>query len=171
MFDYHRRYDYAVCTKCDLVFQTPAPSNEEIASFYPSDYEVYDEESKQKHISNWRKSNLKIHHGYGHLDTHWLLDFICMIFTKKNKQGELSYNPNATLLDIGCGNGRYLEGMKKLGWHVKGVEFNEGAVKVCKSSGLDVHHGDLFSAKLESNSIDIIHLSHGACPEFCVNVG
>lgn len=160
MFDSYHRYDYAVCTQCDLVFQTPTPSNEEIASFYPSHYEVYDEESKQKHISKWRKSNLKVHYGYSHLKTNWLFDFICMVFTKENKQDELPYNPHATLLDIGSGNGRYLEGMKKLGWHTKGVEFNEGAVKVCKSSGLDVHHGDLFSAKFESNSIDITHLSH-----------
>ena len=50
--------------------------------------------------------------------------------------------------------------MKKLGWQVKGVEFNKHAVDVCKLSGLDVHHGDLLSANFEPNSFDIINVSH-----------
>jgi 2-polyprenyl-3-methyl-5-hydroxy-6-metoxy-1,4-benzoquinol methylase len=160
MFNHHTRYDYAVCTNCDLVFQTPQPSDTEIASFYPSHYDVYDVDSKLKRISSWRKSRLKTCYGYHHLKTNRLLDFINLMLPKRMVPAELSYIPHAKMLDVGCGNGRFMHGMSQLGWEVQGVEFNAGAVNICRSSGLTVHHGDLFSANLESASFDIVHMSH-----------
>ena len=160
MFNHFERYDYQCCTKCDFVFQHPLPTSEKIASFYPSDYEVYEEQSRIKKVSALRKSFLKKYYGYLHLKTLSITDLLSGIAHLFHKNHEIPFVQNGILLDVGCGNGRYLDGMKKLGWQVKGVEFNESAINVCKLSNLDVHHGDIFSANFKDNTFDIINVSH-----------
>lgn len=160
MFGHFERYDYHRCTSCHFIFQYPLPTAEQISTFYPNEYEVYEEQSRLKKVSGLRKSILKKYYGYSHLSTSTFNDFICFIPKLFYKNYEVHFNSNGNLLDVGCGNGRYLDGMKKLGWQTKGVEFNESAVRVCKLSGLDVHHGDLFSANFGNDSFDVINVSH-----------
>lgn len=160
MFDHYERYDYHRCTSCNFIFQYPLPILEQISTFYPNEYEVYEEQSRLKKVSGLRKSILKKYYGYTHLSTSVFNDFICFIPQFFNKNFEVHFSSNGNLLDVGCGNGRYLDGMKKLGWQTKGVEFNESAVRVCNISKLDVHHGDLFSANFDTNSFDVINVSH-----------
>jgi 2-polyprenyl-3-methyl-5-hydroxy-6-metoxy-1,4-benzoquinol methylase len=160
MFDHHTRYDYQRCTACDFVFQHPLPSSDQIAAFYPDDYSVYEEQSRIKNVSNSRKSLLKKYYGYSHLSTLFFNDLLSPLVKFFSPNFEEKYIQHGKLLDVGCGNGRYLDGMKKLGWQTQGVEFNASAVEVCKLSGLNVHHGDLFSAQFESNSFDVINVSH-----------
>jgi 2-polyprenyl-3-methyl-5-hydroxy-6-metoxy-1,4-benzoquinol methylase len=160
MFNHYDRYDYHCCTSCDFTFQHPLPTTEQIGSFYPDEYEVYEEQSRLKKVSGLRKSVLKKYYGYSHLNTSAFNDFICFIPKLFNNNFEIHFSSNGKVLDVGCGNGRYLDGMKKLGWLVKGVEFNESAVRVCNLSGLDVHHGDLLSANFDTDSFDVINVSH-----------
>lgn len=160
MFNLYERYDYYRCTECGFVFQHPLPTLAQIGSFYPSEYMVYEEESRLKRISSLRKSFLKKYYDYAHLETNPLNDAICSIPKLFSNKHEVHFKLDGKLLDVGCGNGRYLDGMKKLGWQTKGVEFNENAVAVCNLSGLNVHHGDLFSANFETNSFDVINVSH-----------
>ncbi len=160
MFNHDERYDYHNCVACHFVFQHPLPSLENIAAFYPDDYSVYEEQSRLKNVSGIRKSILKKYYSYSHLSTSAFNDLVSPIFKLFSPKYELPYIKNGKLLDVGCGNGRYLDGMKKLGWRTQGVEFNASAVEVCKLSGLTVHHGDLFSAHFESNSFDVINVSH-----------
>jgi 2-polyprenyl-3-methyl-5-hydroxy-6-metoxy-1,4-benzoquinol methylase len=47
------------------------------------------------------------------------------------------------LLEIGCGNGGFLEGIKDVGCNASGLELNEDAVTNCREKGLDVHSSDL----------------------------
>lgn len=161
MFNHFERYDYHACTSCELVFQYPLPSADRISEFYPDNYDVYEEQSRLKKISPIRLAKLKKKYGYHHLNTTILNCFISsFIHLFHSNQYETPYINNGNLLDIGCGNGRFLHGMKQLGWSVKGVEFNGSAVSVCIKSNLDVHHGDLFSAKFDNESFDVINLSH-----------
>jgi len=50
--------------------------------------------------------------------------------------------------------------LRALGWEVRGVEFNAGAVEVCRGSGLNVFHGDLPSAGFTENSFDMVSARH-----------
>ncbi|MDZ4149988.1 class I SAM-dependent methyltransferase, partial [Methylicorpusculum sp.] len=160
MFNHYDRYDYHQCSTCELIFQHPLPSMEIISNFYPDSYDVYEESRRLKKITRFRMSRLKLKFGYKHLQTSTFTDFFSLITTSFQSGFEVPFIENGQLLDVGCGNGRYLDGMNKLGWNAKGVEFNESAVKVCRLSGLDVHHGDLFSANFKDNSFDVINVSH-----------
>lgn len=64
------------------------------------------------------------------------------------------------LLDIGCGNGEFLEYMRDLGWRVAGVEPDPNAAAVARARGLDVRDGDLFAQDLPSAHADVITLVH-----------
>ena len=161
MFNHFERFDYNQCTNCELIFQHPLPSADRISEFYPDEYDVYEEQNRLKKISQFRLAVLKKKYGYSQLKTKSIYNLFSF-FTNfvDGNQFEVTYIENGKLLDIGCGNGRFLHGMKQLGWITKGVEFNASAVNVCKKSGLDVHHGDLFSAQFDNDSFDVINLSH-----------
>lgn len=161
MFNKFKRFDYLQCANCELIFQDPIPSPQEISLFYPNEYDIYEEHSRLKKISSLKLATLKNTFGYSHLKTTLFYNLLAKILSFFNrKQFEIPYIVNGTVLDIGCGNGRFLHGMKQLGWGTKGVEFNEHAVNVCNKSGLDVFHGELLDANLDSASFDVVNLSH-----------
>ena len=63
------------------------------------------------------------------------------------------------LLDIGCGNGEFLRFADRFGWHVVGIDFDEGAITAAKSDGLDVRVGGV-EILGEDEKFDFISLSH-----------
>jgi 2-polyprenyl-3-methyl-5-hydroxy-6-metoxy-1,4-benzoquinol methylase len=65
-----------------------------------------------------------------------------------------------TLLDIGCGNGTFLELARGCGWRVVGVEPDALAVQQAKARGLDVLHGSLDQLDGHQEVFDQITLSH-----------
>ncbi len=63
------------------------------------------------------------------------------------------------LLDVGCGNGEFLEMASRHGWEVIGVDFDQAAVSVAKSRGLIILHGGI--DVIDSNEkFDFISLNH-----------
>lgn len=159
MFGLRQRYDYMQCRSCRTVFQSPMPSPEQIASFYPEDYCVFDEDKRTRKISPFRKAMLKQHRGYAHLETTRL----CEIAARHWPDTDINtphYQTGGKMLDVGCGNGRYLTTMRSLGWEVQGVEFSENGVRVCRKGNLPVHHGDLRSAQFPDEAFDLITVRH-----------
>jgi 2-polyprenyl-3-methyl-5-hydroxy-6-metoxy-1,4-benzoquinol methylase len=67
---------------------------------------------------------------------------------------------NGRVLDVGCGNGERLELLKRLGWTVKGVDFDQNAVVAAMENGLDVDCGDLKSMNYPPDSFDAVIMSH-----------
>lgn len=74
--------------------------------------------------------------------------------------GHLACDPNGTLLEIGCGNGEFLQTMKELGWNVTGVETDPKAAAIAHAYGLDVHQCDIGDANLPENRFSAIVLRH-----------
>jgi len=65
------------------------------------------------------------------------------------------------LLDLGCGNGRFLALMRDAGWEVRGIEPDPAAAKVAQEQfGIPVIVGTLEDAELPGESFDAITLSH-----------
>jgi 2-polyprenyl-3-methyl-5-hydroxy-6-metoxy-1,4-benzoquinol methylase len=70
-------------------------------------------------------------------------------------------NRAGRLLDIGCGNGVFLDRMQSLGWTVQGVEVDSKSAKVAiESFGIPVYVGSIEEAKYPHSYFDAITLSH-----------
>jgi len=64
-----------------------------------------------------------------------------------------------SLLDVGCGNGYFMERMRSLGWSVTGVDPDPSAVSYAAGQGLRVFHGTVADVPDEAR-FDVIVLSH-----------
>lgn len=160
MFDGYTRHDYFSCNECQGLFQYPMPSADEIASFYPADYAIYDQKTHHRKVSQLKRALYKRNYGYIHLQTSKVYDFLAALAARFYHVDKPHFIEQGKLLDVGCGNGRYLATMRSLGWNVQGVEFSEDGVKVCRSADLLVHHGDLLSAELAEDYFDVITVRH-----------
>jgi 2-polyprenyl-3-methyl-5-hydroxy-6-metoxy-1,4-benzoquinol methylase len=66
-----------------------------------------------------------------------------------------------TLLEIGCGEGLFLEQARNFGYNVKGIEPNNETSKYARESlGIDVQTATLAEAEIEDESIDIVVMFH-----------
>ena len=66
-----------------------------------------------------------------------------------------------TLLDVGCGNGRFLLLMRKAGWEVRGVEPDPVAAGIAQQeNGIHVTVRALDDAELPDESFDAVTLNH-----------
>jgi 2-polyprenyl-3-methyl-5-hydroxy-6-metoxy-1,4-benzoquinol methylase len=57
------------------------------------------------------------------------------------------------LLEIGCGNGFFLEKSSFLDIEAEGVDINRDAVSLCKAKGLQVEHIDIFDIKKSYDTV------------------
>jgi SAM-dependent methyltransferase len=65
------------------------------------------------------------------------------------------------LLDVGCGNGYFLELSRKNGWDVFGTEISAYSTKYCHEQfGIAVHSGEILEANFDDEFFDIITLWH-----------
>ncbi|MGI9294212.1 MAG: class I SAM-dependent methyltransferase [Pseudomonadales bacterium] len=159
MFDGVTSYDYHRCTGCDLVYQQPLPTQQQIASFYPESYSVYSKPTRTL-FSGQELLTLKDSLGYTHLDTPKKHGILQRLLAKKAVPDVISCVPDGKVLDIGCGNGEYLLRLKSIGWQCQGVEFNDTALAICREHGLEVFHGDLKAANFAAESFDFVTAHH-----------
>lgn len=68
--------------------------------------------------------------------------------------------PGARLLDVGCGNGTFLEFASRAGWDVVGIDPDPKAIAAARSRGLDVRQGNVDRLGTVEAQFDAITLSH-----------
>lgn len=64
------------------------------------------------------------------------------------------------LLDIGCGNGSYLQEAHRLGWQPFGLEPDPNAAAACRRAGWEVFPGALPQSGLPDDYFDAVTMSH-----------
>lgn len=151
-------YDYAECTGCHAIFQTPTPTGDAIAAFYPDEYSPY-RLGKTRQRSPVKRAVLRARYGYRHLESA-LPDWLGRIVGLFAYGQSVPFVPNGRMLDVGCGGGANLRAMRSLGWEVHGVDFNAIAVQTCRQSGLDVFHGELSQAGFPDGAFDLVTAHH-----------
>ncbi len=73
----------------------------------------------------------------------------------------LEHVEGGRLLDIGCGNGKYLEIMGELGWRISGVDIDRVAAETAMGClGIDIHVGSIDTAAFPPEHFDAVTMSH-----------
>lgn len=64
------------------------------------------------------------------------------------------------LLDVGCGNGDFLEVARQAGWQAQGVDPDPVAAATARSRGFDVRVGGIDALQDQSGTFDMVTLCH-----------
>lgn len=69
--------------------------------------------------------------------------------------------PAGRALDVGCGSGRLMAAMSRVGWRVEGAEVDERAAEVARhATGLPVHVGSAAALPTHLGPFDLVVMSH-----------
>jgi len=168
------RWTLRSCADCRCAYLDPRPTVASIGRAY-SGYYTHGEDDAPSPSS--RLGRLKAAARNGHLRSRWginrepasgalsaLLVTGPGLLARQIDQGEMRGLPRPAasreLLDIGCGNGRFLVLARDAGWRVRGVDFDAAAVEAARRRGLDVSVGGVEVLAAESGRYDAITLSH-----------
>ncbi len=132
-------YSVVTCGGCGLRYTRPLPTPHELSALYGEGYYV--------------QNTPRLFSG----------DFVRHLFQQsvlwQHTRALLGRTPGR-ILDVGCGNGDFLAGLKRRGWQVQGTEFSTTAATIARNKGVTVHEGDLASAHFPADSFDVVTLWH-----------
>ena len=158
------------CPKCQLVWLNPRPIPEDIGKLYSQYYTHQVLEAPKRVLAGLRKSVkasvLQYIFGYQMEGSSRMLgSMLSRIGPFEDIVGGivlyLKAGDKGRLLDVGCGNGRFLDQMRQLGWEVTGVEPDGAAASVAREKlGLKVFQGSLVEAKFPDGHFDAITMNH-----------
>lgn len=127
-------YRVVKCYGCGLVFVDPIPPREELAEHYNASY-----------YSEWISTQVEARR---HLWEARMCD------VKRYKREGL-------LLDVGCGDGAFLEEAQKQGFEACGTEVSEYAVKRARAIiGKEIFLGDFREARFSDSTFDAVTMWH-----------
>lgn len=126
------QFSYVRCRNCGLVYMNPQICFEELGRYYPQDYAPHKAAGKP---INPKTTKLPIREA-------------CL-----NR-----ISSQSRVLDIGCGSGGFLAGLKsRTGCQVFGLDLSGNAVKTAAEKyDLDVFQGTIFEASYQPDSFDMI---------------
>lgn len=169
------RWAFAECAQCGSLWLNPRPREDELARLYPENYKLtrgvvnadvdlargFTASAKMAALASAyyyesvrRAGDSQLGHVFGRVAAPFL----------SRKAGYavryLPHQPGARLLDVGCGNGAFIQRMKTLGWEVEGVEVDPITADLARKRGLTIYGGDVESLDLPSSRYDAITLTH-----------
>jgi 2-polyprenyl-3-methyl-5-hydroxy-6-metoxy-1,4-benzoquinol methylase len=161
------KWDLKKCRnpECELIWLDPMPTESDLHKVYET---YYTHQVNGSSANNVGKRNLLLRPfhlvlKFGHK---LLVHITGMDQALSQAQLDLSSmyltsNRIGSLLDIGCGNGVFLDRMRSLGWNVQGVEVDQKAASVAeKVFNIPVFVGTLEAASHSSESLDAITMNH-----------
>jgi SAM-dependent methyltransferase len=136
-----KAFDLSECSRCHCLFIDPLPSEDEIGTFYPTQYWWSGSGGPLKKLEGaYRKMALR--------------DHVAFISAAAQSAGRI--------LDVGCGSATLLGLMKERGFQVQGFDSSAEAAQIAKSeNGVDVTVGTkLQDAGFADASFDLVTLFH-----------
>ncbi|MHC4892158.1 MAG: class I SAM-dependent methyltransferase [Planctomycetota bacterium] len=134
-------WTYKRCPGCALVYLDPRPRESELRSIYPPHYYSFDEA---------RRTNPFVEYFRGKLEASKTRLFERHVGTGPRR-----------ILDVGCGDGRFMESLIAHGdpaWQVSGIDIDEGAIARARSKGLDARLSRLEDLDADAGSYHMVVL-------------
>jgi 2-polyprenyl-3-methyl-5-hydroxy-6-metoxy-1,4-benzoquinol methylase len=125
--------DIEQCDVCRVLFRNPRPTQAEITRSYNtgSTFAVWQEEEAAR-AQMW----------------------------KRRARIVQRFQASGKLLDVGTGDGRFLQTCKALGYNVVGTEVSETGASYARRNGFDVKMGQITDIELPKESFDIATIWH-----------
>jgi 2-polyprenyl-3-methyl-5-hydroxy-6-metoxy-1,4-benzoquinol methylase len=128
-------FSFVRCGRCDHVYLNPRPSSDDLATIYPSTY-----------YSLVGPSNALVRRMQRHWEAGKVTLYKSFIGEKKRR-----------ILDVGCGNGRFLSILRDFGereWELVGMDFDPNAVDQCKENGFEAYVSRMEDFTTEQGTFD-----------------
>jgi SAM-dependent methyltransferase len=170
------RWNLYACDGCGTAYLDPRPDRQTIHLAYRNyvTHQGQVDDDPQQPGTDW-PSSLKqailrayIRRRFGHrpyrpsdvlAGAMWLRPWLRLRFDGAMRHLPSARNGN-TLLDIGCGNGRFLAWARVAGWSGCGTEPDPLAASSARAKGFDVHDGPLDALVQAGRKFDAITISH-----------
>ena len=175
------RWTLHACSGCGTAYLNPRPSAASIGKAYASYYTHSEAENKApaQNLPSWGRALLKCARATfnSYLNARWHT-----ALTPSNAWGrylvprisqaralaeqKMRQMPNqpvgrpGRLLDVGCGNGAFLQMAQAAGWSVQGIDFDPIAVAEARRQGLAVDLGGIDQLTAQAQTYDWITCSH-----------
>ncbi len=127
------------CASCRLMFLASPPGAEEREALYQDEY--YQPETGSRFFRPFE----------------WVGHF----FRRRRVRSILKREPGpASLLDVGCGRGIFMEMMGRRGWSASGTQLSQTAAEAARRRGLEVFIGELTDLEAEAGSFRVVTMFH-----------
>ena len=137
-FEYHTvpdRFSFVRCNRCGHVYLNPRPSGGDLGTIYPSNYYAF--AGTRQPLVRW-------------MQRRWEARKVALY-------RELVGDGRRRLLDVGCGNGRFLSLLRDFGapeWELVGIDFDESAVAQCRDLGFEAYRSRMEDFDAERGTFD-----------------
>ncbi len=121
------------CRRCGLLYSNPYVTPDCLHAFFDADYQAHDPSATTDSPGVTRRP-------------------------ARRRAADDVVRPfgQARLLDLGCGNGRFMARMRAAGWSVLGVEPIARGIESCRAAGLDAIQGTIPSVDLAGRRFELI---------------
>jgi len=167
------RWRMARCGECGSFYLDPRPSTDTLPRAY-EDYYTHHEQGEDSALSGGSLLSRAIN---GYLNRRFRLNFapacsvggavlatLAPLRMKLDVFGrhvpEALCRAGGRLLDVGCGNGAFVERARAMGLDAYGSEPDPKAVAAARTRGLDIVQGDVFSEHRGGGYFDWITMNH-----------
>ena len=180
-FDATGSWSFRICrnSACRLLWLDPMPSSEHLWKAYRHYYTHSDTVSghfKQdlprrlfrRAIAFLKIRYLMLKYGYctpGKVSDRSFLGWAAYVMPWRRSEWDVSAMflarvTGGALLEVGCGGGDLLRGLRDMGWEVEGIDVDPAAVKAAKAKSLTVTLGSLETVHYPDDHFDAICMCH-----------
>lgn len=131
-------FSYLKCRGCGMVFLSPRPDEKEMLPFYAREY--------------YGQGDHKFHPG--------VEVFRSFFAWKRVRRVQAFFSGPGKALDIGCGQGTFLQLLKGEGWAGEGTELTEASAARASRRGIPVSVGEFDPGRFRAHSFDLISFWH-----------